>query len=50
LSNPTRVSTAERTLVITFAISHPTIRIIRNTTNFGTNVATFDQALEKPVP
>jgi hypothetical protein len=48
LSNPTRVSTAEIALVMSLAISHPTTRMIRNTTNFGTNVATLDQAFENP--
>jgi hypothetical protein len=48
--HPTQVSTAEIAFVMIFAISHPTTRIIRNTANFGTNVATFDQALDTPVP
>ena len=48
LSNSTRVSTAEIAFVMTLATSHPTIRMIRNTTNFGMNVATLDQALESP--
>ena len=48
LSNPTRVSTAEMALAMTLAISQPTIRMIRNTTNFGMNVATLDQAFDNP--
>src|SRR5689334_699892 len=49
-SNPTRVSTAETTLAIAFAMSQPTIKMMRKTTNFGTKVATLDQALDTPVP
>ncbi len=48
-SNPTRVSTAEMALVMAFAISQPTTRMIRKTTSLGTKVAMLDQALDSPL-
>ena len=49
LSNPTRVSTAEIALVMSLATSHPATKMIKNTTNFGMNVATLDQAFDNPL-